>query len=1235
MFQAYKERSNHMKKRIFRRYFAALLSFCLMVGMFTGITYTQAEEVPGDDFQSDLYNYTYQDGRADITIPEENLQKFVAEGYLAKWENVKLSWLDIHIDVLSEDTVIPKEILNWSAPQTGCAYIYDRIDGQDCEWQFGTSGGVLQKDFIPQVSFYIATGAAFSERTTTLGVHTNNIQEICGSQNVKFSVNKFRLNGKLMDVSDYFKTFYETYNTEEIKTENGDECSYSYFNNNSPTGNIGWFYASVERDGAWKSVTRDSCWTWQKNAQEVKGHVEFNSMSRITSPDFVISDQPAPQTDLKRLNSFSIIPGASNQGDYNGDSGAIRNPDEKDDSGVYKYAVNASRASITIPENNLQKFVDQGFMDKWKSADVNEIELNITIQSEDIKIPKELLNWAEKFNGYTTISMRDHGQYYEWRFGKSSSEFQEDFDPYVSFYKPAGTEFDQGTSCLGVKTNYSATRCAVTAKFSVNSFLLNGEQIDTADYFKNFYNTYNTDEIKSADGYGCSYSYFNNDQPEGDIGWFYLSSEDNGVLKSVIRDSCWTWNRMNENTLGHVEFNAMSKVTSSDFIISDQPVSGTEPSKVNSFSIIYGKSSFVSDRSYMYWEGFGDEIETNFNDNGTLQLNIKDMDDMLDSGKLQNLVDQNDNMFIEVFIYDQNRVIPKEFFNIIREKGIGVYVFVNLKTEIYEWGLSTNPYFEVKRDFSPYVTYERTRTTEAYFPEGTTALTFKTDCSNDLFSGGLVRKLSLNTLVVDGKSQQTSEIFQNFFDQYSIPEILQVNMYSYIGLDLPRTFNKGYIYLSNYDDERGGLTGAAKDDCWQYYKDFFNDGTNVKRAHVEMNDMVMSKSGTFIISDQPPIGSDPEKLHEIYSGNTENFTDYGAEDLKEHFDGAEEIDAKSAASADFVKAADEIGADLSVEKDGVEFTLEHENINKDIAFEPNIEEKQENPEIEKLLEQKELETKEHNIISFENSFSQEQGQLPGEVNVAYPVDPDMAKPGDDISVYYYNAGDGKLEPIAAGIVTKEGKAEFSLQHFSQYVIVKAKGAPVTTKTPDAADTNAAEATIQPLQPSTVEHYLKPTPTASAVPLQSDNGAGGNAASLTDSNKGKIYSDAGKTADYKITGDNTVTYRKHKKGAKVAIPDTITLNGHKYKVTAVADKAFFNNKKLKQLVIGRNIAGIGKNAFSGCKNLKKITIKTKKLKLKKIGEKAFAGVKPKTIRVPGGMKAKYRKWFQKRGMKWNK
>ena len=122
--------------------------------------------------------------------------------------------------------------------------------------------------------------------------------------------------------------------------------------------------------------------------------------------------------------------------------------------------------------------------------------------------------------------------------------------------------------------------------------------------------------------------------------------------------------------------------------------------------------------------------------------------------------------------------------------------------------------------------------------------------------------------------------------------------------------------------------------------------------------------------------------------------------------------------------------------------------------------------------------------------------------------------------------------------------------------------------------------------------------------------------------------------YRITADGTVEYQKADAKAKgtVVIPATVTLQGTTYKVTSIAAKAFYNNKKLKKIVIGKNLVQIGKKAFYGCSNLKKIVIKTKELTAKTVGKKAFYKVHKKAVvKVPKKCKKQYKIWLKKTGI----
>ena len=119
-------------------------------------------------------------------------------------------------------------------------------------------------------------------------------------------------------------------------------------------------------------------------------------------------------------------------------------------------------------------------------------------------------------------------------------------------------------------------------------------------------------------------------------------------------------------------------------------------------------------------------------------------------------------------------------------------------------------------------------------------------------------------------------------------------------------------------------------------------------------------------------------------------------------------------------------------------------------------------------------------------------------------------------------------------------------------------------------------------------------------------------------KGKVITDE-QGSSYKVTKsdakDGEVTFTKPKSGASgtVKIPDTVTIDGITYKVTAIEANAFKNNKKkITKVIIGNNVKVIGKNAFAGCKKLNSVTVGKN---VKTISAGAFSGcAKLKTVKL---------------------
>lgn len=140
--------------------------------------------------------------------------------------------------------------------------------------------------------------------------------------------------------------------------------------------------------------------------------------------------------------------------------------------------------------------------------------------------------------------------------------------------------------------------------------------------------------------------------------------------------------------------------------------------------------------------------------------------------------------------------------------------------------------------------------------------------------------------------------------------------------------------------------------------------------------------------------------------------------------------------------------------------------------------------------------------------------------------------------------------------------------------------------------------------------------------------------ITAPKKGKVVSDSSKLyiiTKSSITNDSVEFIASKTSKSSITIPNTVKIDGITYKVTSIAKNAFKNNTKVNKITIGSNIMKINAGAFSGCKNLKKITIKSQKIK--SVGKNAFKGIKASAkIKVPSNKLKKYRKLFDKKGQK---
>ena len=98
---------------------------------------------------------------------------------------------------------------------------------------------------------------------------------------------------------------------------------------------------------------------------------------------------------------------------------------------------------------------------------------------------------------------------------------------------------------------------------------------------------------------------------------------------------------------------------------------------------------------------------------------------------------------------------------------------------------------------------------------------------------------------------------------------------------------------------------------------------------------------------------------------------------------------------------------------------------------------------------------------------------------------------------------------------------------------------------------------------------------------------------------------------------------------LTVEDTVEQNGKTYKVTAIAEGAMREQRKLTQVTIGKNVTAIGKDAFRSCVKLASVTFAGKKVT--KIGANAFTNIQKKAkFYLPEKVFDTYRKLIKAAG-----
>lgn len=126
----------------------------------------------------------------------------------------------------------------------------------------------------------------------------------------------------------------------------------------------------------------------------------------------------------------------------------------------------------------------------------------------------------------------------------------------------------------------------------------------------------------------------------------------------------------------------------------------------------------------------------------------------------------------------------------------------------------------------------------------------------------------------------------------------------------------------------------------------------------------------------------------------------------------------------------------------------------------------------------------------------------------------------------------------------------------------------------------------------------------------------------------------KSCRYRIKNNSEVTFLgiANKKIKNATIPSTVKIDKKTYKVTSISPNAL-RNKGITKLTIGKNVVTIGIGAFNNCRKLKKIIIKS--LKLKTIGKDAFKKLpKNLVVKVPSKKIKLYKKLLKKQKIKFN-
>ena len=267
-----------------------------------------------------------------------------------------------------------------------------------------------------------------------------------------------------------------------------------------------------------------------------------------------------------------------------------------------------------------------------------------------------------------------------------------------------------------------------------------------------------------------------------------------------------------------------------------------------------------------------------------------------------------------------------------------------------------------------------------------------------------------------------------------------------------------------------------------------------------------------------------------------------------------------------------------------------------------------------------------------NTYRSRGGETPAPSVSAAPGASAVPTPSASAAPSAVPTSSASVEPSA--VPTSSASVEPSVVPTpSASVAPSASATPVTSAVPTPS-ASATPGTSEALKPT-----INTTPGKGTTPSVSDspNERGENTASEEDEELDIAVSASSYTTTIVdgVQGVEVSNFDSQK--TTITIPDYITIKGKKYPVISIQSNAFAKCKKLTKVVIGKNVRRIKPKAFYNCKKLKTIVIKTKKLTMKRVGKKAFAGIYKKAkITLPKGgfskkQKAAYKKILRARGV----